>query len=321
VRWVPAAATDAVASVRLRASRPSDALAGAGWDSAVVHGRWPLRADVVVFQKAYEERHLRSADRLRRRGTLVVLDLCDNHFFRESTGEPALDARGERLRKMIDVAHVVTVSTPELANLVDHPDVHVIDDALEPTQPTRLPASGTASRLVWFGNAGSEQEGYGLCDLGTIMPALESLARRIPFHLTVLSNSRESYDRYVGGAKVSASYEPWTLDGRERTLASADIALLPVTLNDFTRCKTSNRVVMALQSGLAVVAGRVPSYEEFAPCIRFDDWEQNLATYLSDGQRRTSDVRAGQQYIADRFPPDHLVRQWTDVLTSSFAQR
>ncbi len=76
---------------------------------------------------------------------------------------------------------------------------------------------------------------------------------------------------------------------------------------------------MALQSGLAVVADLIPSYAEFAPHIRFGDWEENLALYLSDGRRRMSDVSAGQRFIRDRFPPDHLVRQWTDVLTTACA--
>src|SRR5262249_47772926 len=161
------------------------------------------------------------------------------------------------------------------------------------------PGDGEGSRLVWFGNAGSDDEGYGLCDLGKIVPRLDSLSRRIPFHLTVLSNSRELYARHLGGAEFPTSYEPWTLAGRERTLASSDIALIPATINDFTRCKTSNRVVAALQSGLAVVASRIPSYEEFAPVICFDDWEANLTRYLSDGHRRASDVVAGQRYVAD----------------------
>jgi len=247
-----------------------------------------------------------------------VLDLCDNHFF-NPTGAPAAAGRAERLRRMIELADIVTVSTPELAALVHHPAVHVVDDALEPAQVVRRPSDDPASQLIWFGNAGSEREGYGLHDLGTIVPALESLAGETPFHLTVLSNSREAYELAVGRADFPVTYEPWTLDGRERALSAADVALIPATVNDFTRCKTSNRVVMALQSGLAVVAGRIPSYEEFAPCIRFGDWETNLALYLHDGARRAADVTAGQQYIADRFPRHHLERQWTDVLLSAMA--
>jgi hypothetical protein len=217
---------------------------------------------------------------------------------------------------MIGLADVVTVSTPQLAAVVEHPVVHVVDDALEPTRPLRNATDGPASRLIWFGNSGSADEGYGMHDLGAIVPTLESLARRMPLHLTVLSNSRESYDRYVGRAELSSTYEPWTLAGRDRALASADIALLPMAVNDFTRTKTSNRVVMALQSGLAVVADRIPSYEEFGPYVRFGAWEEHVAEYLTDGPRRAADVDAGQRYITERFPVGHLVRQWTDALVS-----
>src|SRR5262245_8063285 len=136
VRWVPVTASDAVASARLRAYRPAAALADAGWDSSVTRSQWLGRADVVVFQKAYTDRHLRAAKRLHLRGSMVVLDLCDNHFW-AANEVPALAARAERLRRMIDVADLVTVSTPELAMLVDHPEVHVVDDALEPVQPLR----------------------------------------------------------------------------------------------------------------------------------------------------------------------------------------
>jgi hypothetical protein len=110
VRWVPTAPSDSVASARLRAYRPAAALAEAGWDSAVVRGRRTTRSDIVVFQKAYDERHLRLVRRLRRRGTTVVFDLCDNHFYNPNNS-PVRAARADRLRRMIGLADVVTVST------------------------------------------------------------------------------------------------------------------------------------------------------------------------------------------------------------------
>lgn len=319
VRWVPTAATESVASARLRCYRPAAALAGAGWDSAVVRGRRPVRADVVVFQKAYGERALGLAARLRRRGTFVVLDLCDNHLHNPG-GDPALSARADRLRRMIGLADIVTASTPQLASLVDHPAVHVVDDAIEVTRPVRAPASGAGRNVVWFGNAGSEREGFGMHDLGAIVPSLESLARHATFELTVLSNSERAFHRYVGQASFVATYEPWTADRADHLLSTADVALLPVTANPITRCKTSNRLAIALQYGLAVVADRIPSYEEFAPYLRFADWEKNVAAYLADEELRAVDVTGGQRYIAHRFPDDHLVGQWTDVLMSARAQ-
>ena len=317
--WVPTVPTESVASARLRCYRPAVALANAGWHSAVLTGRQPVRADVVVFQKAYANRHIALAARLRRRGTAVVLDLCDNHFYAPK-GSKELSQRAERLRRMVKLADVVTVSTPAMAELVDHSSVQVVDDALDAEQPVRSPAAGSGHRLVWFGNAGSEEEGFGMADLGTIVGDLEVLARCADFELLVLSNSQDAFERHVGRSSINARYAAWTQEGATAALGSADVALLPVVSNPVTRCKTSNRVVTALQHGLAVVAGYIPSYDEFSPYLRFENWVQNVAGYLADGSLRADHVAAGQAYVSRRFTPEHLVRQWTTALGRALAQ-
>lgn len=320
MRWVPTAPTESVASARLRCFRPAAALAAVGWDSAVLAGRRPVRTDVVVFQKAYSSRHLTLAARLRRRGTAVVLDLCDNHFHNPGD-DPALSQRADRLRSMIGLAHVVTASTPAMADLVNHRCVYVVDDALDVERPVRSPAAVPGHQLVWFGNAGSEKEQFGMGELGAIVGDLELLARCADFELVVLSNSREAFEHHLGRARLRARYEPWTPGSVGSVLGSADVAVLPITSNPFTRCKTSNRVVTALQHGLAVVAGRIPSYDEFAPYLRFGDWTENVAAYLAHGRLRTHDVARGQAYISRRFPPALMVDQWTTALLAALTQR
>jgi hypothetical protein len=308
-----------VASARLRAYRPAAALALVGSDSAVHEERRLPRADVVVFQKTYENRHLRWAARLRRRGVTVILDVCDNHFYNPS-GDRRLGRRADRLRRMIDLADLVTVSTPTLARFVEHDHVVVIDDAVEPPVATPPTVDGTPA-VVWFGNAGSEALGFGMADLGAIVPSLEVAHRQAPFRLTVVSNSREAFERYVGRSALEASYVDWTLHDSSAVLRPGDVAVLPVTSNPFTEGKTANRVITALQSGLAVVAGNIPSYEEFAPVIKVGEWSTNLAAYLDDADARRRDVTAGQRYIATRFPPDHLTSQWHAAIAGAAAQR
>ena len=320
VRWVPTAPTESVASARLRCYRPAAALARAGWDSVVVVGRRPVEADVVVFQKAYSSRHLALAARLRRQGTAVVLDLCDNHFYNPG-GNRVLSRRADRLRHMIGLAHVVTASTPAMADLVCHPCVQVVDDSLDVERPVRSPAAGPGHRLIWFGNAGSQEMGFGMGDLGAIVGDLETLARSTVFELMVLSNSKEAFERHVRPARFTARYESWTPEGAEAVLRTADVALLPVTLNPFTLCKTSNRVTTALQQGLAVVAGQIPSYGEFAPYLRFGGWTENVGRYLADGGLRADNVTRGQAYISRRFPPERLVQQWTTALRTALDHR
>jgi hypothetical protein len=317
VRWVPGARTREVASARLRCYGPCSALANAGWDSRVARRRQPIRSSVVVFQKAYDECHLALAARLRRRGTKILLDVCDNHLY-NPTRNPLLAERADRLSRMVDLADGVTTSTPTLAALIQHPVIRVIDDALEVAEPALSLRGHHEPRLVWFGNAGSEDLRFGMSDLGAIVPALESLAQSKNFHLLVVSNSVDAFRRHVASSRLDARYYPWNSDSAA-ILASADIALLPVRPNPFTVCKTSNRVVTSLRNGLAVVAGRIPSYEEFAPFISFDEWEANVGHYLDNPEARRCQVLAGQRYIDRRFPPGLLVSQWSEAITATLA--
>lgn len=320
VRWVPTANTDSIASARLRCYRPAAALARAGWDSALLSRYHPARPDVVVFQKAYGERHLALAARLRRRGTAVVFDLCDNHFVGRG-GDPERTARADRLDRMIAISDMVTASTPWLSTLIEHPNVVVIDDAIDVVEPVSVQSSHPGRRLVWFGNAGSEEEGYGMMDLGAIADELRDLGRRMDFELVVLSNSLDAFERYIGHAGLKTRYAQWSPAVADKELRAADIALLPVTANPFTACKTANRVVTSLLYGLGTVAGCIPSYEEYSPYVRFGDWQKNIAAYLVDPSLRTAHVTAGQGYIADRFPADHLVHQWGSALRMALGQR
>ncbi|MEJ7708822.1 MAG: hypothetical protein WKF84_02960 [Pyrinomonadaceae bacterium] len=47
----------------------------------------------------------------------TVFDLCDNHFYNPQN-LPTLDERAIRLQRMIDLVDSVSVSTPELAKLI-----------------------------------------------------------------------------------------------------------------------------------------------------------------------------------------------------------
>lgn len=321
VRWVPTARSESVASARLRCYRPAVALAAAGWDSRISGRHGVTRADVVVFQKAYGERQLASAARLRQKGTAVVFDLCDNHFHNPD-GDPALAERASRLRRMVGLADLVTVSTPTLARLVEHPNVVVVDDAVEEVPPAPpLPQADRLPRLVWFGNAGSLQAGYGMTDLSRILGALRAVSERCPFELVVVSNSEAAFATHVGGSGLQARYVLWSPGSASRELWAADLALLPVTANPFTVCKTGNRVVTALSHQTAVVAGRIPSYEEYAPFIRFEHWAENVEAYLADPTQRAADVAAAQRYIAGRFGPGLLTDQWDGALRQAIDRR
>lgn len=320
IAWKPFTPRRDVASVRVRCLVPMRLMAEAGLNSELYEHDEAARPDVVVFQKAYESSDLELAERLSKRGTRIVFDLCDNHFYNPDD-RPDVMERVDRLRRMIHLADAVTVSSPILADLVEHDRTFLVDDALDPaiTQartrllPRRSSRSGT--HLFWFGNAGSTNPAFGLVDLERIVPALNQIHDSLPIDLTVISNSKEAFQQHVGGKAIFPTrYVRWRLRTFSRFVSGAGISLLPISINPFTSCKTSNRVVTSLMLGAPVIADVIPSYEEFGPYLLFDDWEKNVEIYARSYELRREHVQAGQTFIHKRFAPERLVEQWALVL-------
>lgn len=301
----------------MRCREPSAALASRGWDSSLLRRTgWLGRADVVVFQKAYEPEHLRLARRLQRQGARVVLDVCDNHF-----DHPADDAvladRARRLREMVAIADLVTASTPALASLVPHGRVHVVDDLIEQPGAVRTPAIPPREGLpvvAWFGNVGSVVPRFGLVDLEAIVPELEEAAAVERFQLVVCTSSRDAFEARIAPHPIPSTFVPWSPEAQGQVLASASAAVLPITPNPFTMCKTANRVATALLHGAPVIAGRIPSYEEFHPFIRFERWREHLLEVLHSPVEAARQVEAGRDYVARRFAREAIVQQWEQAL-------
>jgi hypothetical protein len=317
IAWKPSCYTPEQSSARLRCYQPIEYLRSAGWECELFDVNHMNRYRVVVFQKSYMQVDLDIADHLRGLGVRTVFDLCDNHFV-----GPA--ERAERLRRMIDRVDAVTVSTPELAKAIDRAST-VIDDALDSVTPARWtalrrwwPRRGPL-RLAWFGNAGQDDPPFGLIDLARLGPQLEALHARRPIQMTVISNSREQFDRHLSGVRFPIAYHDWENRRYQSILRRQDLCLLPINPNPYTLCKSVNRLALALLLGLPVIADPIPSYEELRPFACLGDWETGLSDYVRDTARQRSEVRAGQAYLRAKYTTDRVVEQWAGVLRSMAA--
>ena len=321
IAWKPFLNDANVASTRLRAFAPCRYLREAGWRCEIFDPRNAGSYELVVFQKAYDDESIALARSLRTRGAKTVFDLCDNHFYNPEE-LPLLRERTERLRRMIEAVDTVSVSTPELANLIGR-DCVVIDDALDLPRIDRLRAplfrvqnwltkisARARLRLVWFGY-GSTHPPAGLIDLPRVFPDLEALNAEIAVNLTVISNSRELFQRYVGKTSFPVRYHEWRLETFAQLFQGHDVCIIPVALNPFTICKTNNRLVLSLLLGVPVIADPIPSYEEFRDFVLLSDWPKSLRTYATDPKLRRQHVRAGQRYIRSKYTTERVVSQWS----------
>lgn len=297
------------------------------------------RYRAVVLHKHYDEAARAEAEALRRAGKRVIFDLCDNHFYNPKR-LPEWEQRAQDLRQMAQLADAVVVSTTALAEIVAGECALasapvVIPDALDELADVPMPlkdrirqalpsqllmrrvrASRAQGRLplLWFGNHGSPYADGGMLDLLGIRAELESLATRIPLHLTVLSNNREKFEAHFHDWSFPVVYGDWTAQHFASVAGLHAIALIPVQDNPFTRVKSENRVVTAFANGLAVVADPIPSYRPFTGSLQFGDWAQSIARYAGDETLRRSHVESGRRRSEELCGIGPIAQQWLRVI-------
>ena len=277
---------------------------------------------LVIFQKTYTNEDLTTADFLKKRAVKVAFDLCDNHFFNPAQSAEAED-RIRRLRKMIDLADAISVSNKGLGDLTHRPYT-VIDDMLEFSIHSKLARKifkpffniikDDSLRLVWFGAAGSEAPRFGMIDIERVIPELNELSRHFKIQLSIISNSKEKYRKYLGSARFLTKYYEWNSVTFPYIMQKQDISLIPIDQNPFTIYKTNNRPVLSLLLGLPVVADRIPSYEVLSDFIRFGDWKRNIEAYWRDVSLKEKDVDLGKNFIMKNYNANVISDQWINFI-------
>lgn len=339
VGWLPVTRDANVASARIRCLNIVEELRGRGCDVALAER--DRAYDLVILSKKYDAATLDWAQALKRRGTKVVFDLCDNHFHLPNpTAE--LQQGAARLRSALMLADAVVVSTEALGNVVRSEcgiePAAVIGDAIE-DPAAAVPQSvfgkltarfellglerwlaqqraAGAVPLVWFGSAGGPYGPGGIGDLDRIRPVLEALHRDQRLCMTVLSNSRETFARTTAGWSVPSRYAPWNAATIGRALALHAIAVIPITPTPFTVCKSNNRVATALWHGLAVAADAIPSYREFEGAIVLDDWRAGLRRYATSAELRAQAAARGRQIVEARYTIRPIADRWWQFISA-----
>lgn len=319
------------ASYRYRAFLPCKYLKQQGWNCEIFNYKNLDNYKIVVFQKLYDDENIQLAQVLKKRGVKTVFDMCDNHFYYELDNPSALKKRTKRLQNMLDCVDIISVSTPALKQIISSKtttDIIVIDDAINIPQINFLgrgylklkkslrKISNNSLNLVWYGNAGTENPPCGMIDLARILPILEKLHQEIPLKLTIISNSKSIFNKYFSSANFPIKYHKWKLFSFPYIFGDNDICLLPVNINPFTQGKTNNRLILSLLLDVAVIADKLPSYEEFEEFVLFSDWERNLRKYASNPMFREDNVQKGKEYILHKYDKIKIVTQWSSLFST-----
>lgn len=319
IGWKGAGSDRAIASLRYRVAAPLAALRARGQPVELFD---PARADAynaVVLAKAYGAKDRELARAVKARGARVVFDLCDNHFH-NPYALPRYQRAREELLEMLDLADVVTCTTPAMAEVIREEaplaaEPIVIGDVVE-----KLDAAPPALdrfeglRLLWFGSHGSPNAPSGMADLLLIERQLTALRDKTPVQLVVCSNDRGKYERLVAPLNLDSRYLEWDLTAFPGVLAACDAVILPISRNPFTACKSHNRLSLSLYAGVPVIADAIDSYLEFAPFCTLDDWDGGMERLAEQPEQERQRALAARDHIDRNWAPEALAPLWEQAL-------
>lgn len=207
----------------------------------------------------------------------VVYDVVNDHF----RGKYAADYHG-----MCGVADKITVASEVMAEIVMHHtgrEATVIDDPYEneESQPICY-----GNGVLWFGHS---------ANLSSIAPYLDT-------------------EKLIVCSNWSQAHVKWTPEAEANCLRGCAVVLM--TGNN--PGASANRVVKALRAGRFVVTPKdcAEAWRELLPYIWIGDVAQGIQWALHNREEACNKIRQGQQYIQQRFSPQSIGSQWTELFAS-----
>lgn len=321
IGWHPQAINPNLASFRYRCLNPLTELRSQGFPVELYDAGRESEYDAVIFSKRYGIQDQKLAETLKNRGSTVILDLCDNHFY-NPFDLPAYRVARKNLLEMITLADVLICSTETLADevvneagLSQRP--YVVGDAIEEFPVADRNTVESLISLVWFGMHGSPNAPSGMLDVLRLEPLLNELNNKAPLEVVVTSNNREKFDAHLATLAFPTRYVEWTGNSFPLLLATASAVVIPISVNRFTACKTNNRLATALYAGVPVVADCIPSYQELGQFCYLDQWEAGLNAILSRAPEPWQRAARGQQFVRQHYLISQIARRWVAVLNET----
>ena len=279
--------------------------------------------NIFIFPKLFDENFLILAQRLKNNNNKIIFDVCDNYFYDKIITE---DERYNFI-KMLRYADFITCSSKTLSEIliknIPNLRVKIIEDSFE-----KIKSFGKKRmikdfikykkykilnknyfKLVWFGSSGNGS----MEQILNLKKTLEEKNYKIS--LTIISDSRIEYERIFKDWKIKTSFFKWKdKDTMFNLIKLNDACIIPLDINDFTICKTNNRLMQALYLGLDVVADEIPSYTPFKKFVFFNNWSDNLDLLQKrDFLEKKENTQLAKKFIEENFSVNKIAGKWLDL--------
>ncbi len=261
--------------------------------------RRELEADAYIFCKTFTPEAVVLAHAARRAGRAVGHDLFDDYFSQRE--DQRLFVYRDWMRQMAPATDFAICGTERMKAVVQpllpNCPIHLVEDPVIGHDPFRIAAMVSAKaerarasgrlRLAWFGIGDNPFFPVGLQDLTSPQVAGEIdrlKALGWDLSLTIATNTRALDADGLAGLRrlpIQPEVVEWTEEVETEVLAAADVAIIPVNSQAFSRAKSLNRALTALEQGCQVLSLGEPLYARLSEVI-YDDVD-----------RLSADLRAG----------------------------
>lgn len=185
--------------------------------------------------------------------------------------------------------------------------------ASKETDKYRAPKKGRP-RVLWFGNHGAPHSDFGMNSLMPAISDLEFVNTKFPFELVIVSNNKRKYKALFNKGPLRSRYVEWSHDALNAELETADIVLITIGKDSFSKAKSANRALKALHCGIPVVSQPLGSLRPLSECIQMGSIKNGLLSYLATPEQGKNDIKKAQGIIAERFSPPAIATLWETAL-------
>lgn len=330
--WKPKSEDTGVASVRFRCLTPMRELKRTGLEIELYSPERDAAGaySLVIFSKLYGASDQQIAASLAARGVKTILDVCDNHFY-NPFNLPEYHRAALDLRQMARMVDRVVCCSPHLGGVVARevglalPPL-IVGDAVEvmslpiDARDPFSPHLDEPFRIVWFGSHGSPNAPSGMEDLVRIAKHLEKAAKSRESELVVISNNQEKFASLQQRLPITSRYVEWGEGALMTEFGRANLVVVPVSPNPFTKCKSNNRIATALWHGIPTVADRIPAYDELSEFVFLDDWESGMEHALAGSRDIRLRTAAGVSYVRANFGNRNIAAEWRKAIKTVQSQ-